>query len=99
MPVVVLPRLLRPVVGPETSLDVAGTTVGEVVDALLARHPGLRPHLFDETGRLRPHVLCFVDGRATRLDDVADPVAPGSEVRFLQAVSGGGTAGATPDRR
>lgn len=87
MPVVVLPRLLRPVVGPETRLDVAGTTVGEVVDGLLARHPGLRPHLFDETGRLRPHVLCFVDGRASRLEDPSAPA--GSEVRFLQAVSGG----------
>ncbi len=87
MVAVVLPRLLRPIVGAETTLHIDGGTLGEVVDGLLARHPGLRPHLFDEEGRLRTHVLCFVDGQATRLDDPSEP--SGSEVRFLQAVSGG----------
>ncbi len=89
MPTVLLPRLLQPIIGSKTTVEVAGTTLGESIGDLLDRHPGLRPHLFDENGELRPHVLCFIDGRATRLLETSDVVAPTTEIRFLQAVSGG----------
>lgn len=89
MATILLPRLLRPVIGPTTTVEVTGTTLGEAIGDLLDRYPGLRPHLFDENGELRPHVLCFIDGRATRLLETADVVTPTTEIRFLQAVSGG----------
>jgi molybdopterin synthase sulfur carrier subunit len=85
-----LPRLLEPVVGDRRRIAVEASTVGGAVEALLRELPGLKGHLFDETGRLRPHVLCFVDGSATRLDDPTIPLRDGSSVEFLQAVSGGG---------
>ena len=87
MPHVKLPRLLAPAVGDRLSVEVGGATVGEVIAGLLVECPQLEVHLFDESGRLRQHVLCFVDGAATRLDDPDAPV--GSEIRFVQAVSGG----------
>lgn len=87
MPHVELPRLLAPAVGDRLRIDVAGTTVGAVVAELLDENPRLRVHLFDEERRLREHVLCFVDGTATRLEDDDTPVI--EEVRFVQAVSGG----------
>jgi molybdopterin converting factor small subunit len=86
---VVLPRLLAPVVGERLTLEVRGETVGEILDDLIRLEPGLGVHLFDGAGDLRPHVLCFVDGVATRLEDRRMPVPAGVEVVFLQAVSGG----------
>jgi sulfur-carrier protein len=86
---VLLPRLLAPVVGDRLAFDVEGATVGEMLDAMFELEPGLRVHLLDDAGALRPHVLCFVDGVATRLEDHLAPVPAGSEVVFLQAVSGG----------
>lgn len=87
MPTVRFPRLLDPATGGRRRVEVPGATVGSVMDAVLTEIPGLRVHLFDHTGGLRPHVLCFIDGRADRLSD--PDLAVTSEVRFLQAVSGG----------
>lgn len=82
-----VPRLLAPATGGPTEFRLEAVTVEEMIERLLGACPGLRVHLFDEAGRLRPHVLCFLDGEASRLDDRDQPIA--GEVRFLQAVSGG----------
>ena len=86
---VLLPRVLGPATGGGLRTEVDATTVAEALDGLLAAWPGVAVHLFDETGELRPHVLCFVDGEATRLVDRSAPVTAGGEIRFVQAVSGG----------
>jgi hypothetical protein len=46
-------------------------------------------HLFEENGQLRPHVLCFVNGSQTRLQDRSEPLEGRVDITFLQAVSGG----------
>jgi molybdopterin converting factor small subunit len=81
-----LSRVLAPVVGDRLTLEVPGSTVGEVVAALLDELPQLRVHLFDQTGALRPHVLCVVDDEAVRMED---PDMAAATVEFLHAVSGG----------
>jgi hypothetical protein len=50
-----------------------------VLEDLFDSAPGLRQHLLDEDGRIRPHVLVFVD----------TPVGRDADVQVLQAVSGG----------
>jgi len=87
--VVSLPRLLEPAVGAVRKVEVEGDTLGKAIAALLQRHPTLRVHLFDEESRLRPHVMCFVNGQQTRLEDGAVMLDEGTEITFLQAVSGG----------
>lgn len=87
--VVILPRLLEPAVGQVRRVDVEGETLKEALDSLLASHPTLRVHLFDEKGDLRQHVVCFINGRQTRLEDRALDLTEGTEITFLQAVSGG----------
>ena len=84
-----LPRLLEPAVGSLRKTEIAGSTVAEAIDALLANHPTLGVHLFNERGELRPHVLCFVNGSQTRLEDRRAELTDGDEITFLQAVSGG----------
>lgn len=89
MPRVALPRLLDPATGGRRDLEVTADTVGELVGGLLEEIPQLEVHLFDHQGQLRPHVLCFIDGEPTRLEDRRASVGSSAEVRFLQAVSGG----------
>ncbi len=81
-----LPRMLSETVKTDVTHDVVGTTVEEALTDLFARVPGLRHHICEETGAIRPHVSVFVDGVQ------ADPdtrLREGSEVRVLHAVSGG----------
>lgn len=85
-----LPSLLEPVTGGVRELAVSGRTLREVFDDLVAREPRLKPHLFNEAGELRRHVLCFHNGTNTRwLEGWDAAVAEGDTVVFMQAVSGG----------
>lgn len=81
-----LPRVLTQAVTSGTHHRAEGETLSEVLESLFADEPGLRNHLLDETGAIRPHVLVFVDAAQADLDT---PVGPGSQVQVLQAVSGG----------
>lgn len=86
MTTVRLSRVLMPIVGEQLEYEIDGETVGEVIERLLTELPALRLHLFDQTGELRPHVLCFVDDEAVRLEDRS---IPAHRLEFLHAVSGG----------
>jgi len=61
-----LPSLLEPVTGGVRELVVRGECLREVFADLIEREPRLRPHLFNEAGELRRHVLCFHNGTNTR---------------------------------
>jgi hypothetical protein len=81
-----LPRVLTHAVTTGARHQAEGATLAEVLENLFAEEPGLRNHLLDESGAIRPHVLIFVDSSRAEL---ATPVGPGSQVQVLQAVSGG----------
>lgn len=81
-----LPRLLDQVVTSGSRRRADGETLAAVLDNLFVDEPGLKNHLLDESGRIRPHVLIFVDAARA---DLETPVLPGSEVQVIQAVSGG----------
>lgn len=66
--------------GGETVVDVEAETVGQALDALVARHPGLAPVI--EAG-----VSVAVDGEIVQGRHIA--VAPGAEVFLMQRLKGG----------
>jgi molybdopterin converting factor small subunit len=81
-----LPRILTQAVRGGLRHQVTGDDVGQVLNGLFAKEPGVRNHLIDEDGKIRTHVLVFVDGERAGL---STPVPEGAEVQVLQAVSGG----------
>jgi molybdopterin synthase sulfur carrier subunit len=85
-----LPAALRRYAGEQTEVEIHGGTLGEALDDLARRLPQLERRLRDEQGRLRPHVLMFVDGVSVRSGAPMDtPIRDGSEVFVAPAVSGG----------
>lgn len=65
-------------------------SVGGVLGALNASHPGLYDRLMTEQGALRPHVNIFVDGENIRFTGgLGTRVGSGSEIFVLPAISGG----------
>lgn len=70
----------------ETRHQVEGDTVSSAFDSLFRAKPGLRNHVLDEKGAIRPHVSVFVSGSQSDLDAA---VPDGAEIRVINAVSGG----------
>lgn len=81
-----LPRMLAEAANAGTSHEVAGSSVEEALMSLFEAEPGLRGHILDESGAIRPHVSVFAGGVQATL---GSPLAEGAEIRILQAVSGG----------
>lgn len=85
-----VPTQLRTLTGGSGELSLEGTTLGEVLKALDAAHPGMADRLFDESGSLRRFVNVFVDDEDVRfLDGLETAVASGQTVSIVPAVAGG----------
>ena len=85
-----IPTQLRTLTGGAGELQLEGTTVGEVLKALDAAHPGMADRLFDEAGGLRRFVNVFLDEEDVRfLSGLATPLSGGQTVSIVPAVAGG----------
>ncbi|MFF0542186.1 MoaD/ThiS family protein [Nocardia thailandica] len=87
---VLLPSVLRPHAGGERELEIEGSTLRQVLDAVRERSPALERRLRDESGALRRYVNFYVDGDECRtLDGLDTPVDAATEVMIIPSVAGG----------
>ena len=90
MATVRIPTQLRNLSGGDAEVTVDGSTVGEVLKALDAAHPGFAGRLFDDAGALRRFVNVFVADEDVRFAEGLDTkVADGQTVSIIPAVAGG----------
>jgi MoaD family protein len=84
-----IPTQLRAATDGESTAEVSGATVGEVLDALYERYGELRSRIAEDGG-LRRFVNVYVGGEDIRfLEGLDTPVSDGDEVTILPAVAGG----------
>jgi MoaD family protein len=85
-----IPAVLRPQVGGNKELELAGSSVGAVVDGLIEQYPGLRGQLLTDDGQLNRFVNVYVNGQDVRyLDGLSTALNDRDEVRLLPAMAGG----------
>jgi molybdopterin synthase sulfur carrier subunit len=85
-----VPAQLRTLTGGAGEVAVEGDTVGSVLKALDAEHPGFGERVFDDKGELRRFVNVFLADEDVRfLGGLATPVEPGQTVSIVPAVAGG----------
>lgn len=82
-----LAALLHAYTGGASVVESEGATVGDVMDALDRKYPGIAFRVIDEQSRVRTHVRIFVGEEVAR--DRSTPVPPGTEVFIVGALSGG----------
>lgn len=86
--VVFTPNLRRHVDCPERVVE--GGTVREALAAVFEENPPLRGYVLDEHGRLRTHMVIYVDGEPVKdRNTLGDAVTLDGEIYVMQALSGG----------
>lgn len=98
MPITIqIPSALRAFTERKAEIALEGKTVGEAIAALAERYPDIRPHLFEEEGKLRSFINVYVGGKNIRnAGGVEATIADGETLTLVPAIAGGtgGTGGA-----
>ena len=84
---VFLPFTLRKLAGGQTQVDIPGATLGDVIDNLESKYPGIKEELLEE-GRIKPGISA-VCGHAPTRQGLMQKLEPDTEVHFIPAISGG----------
>jgi len=87
---VLIPAALRPQVDDQDSIDVAGSSVGEVLGALASRYPQLGQRLFKEEDQVNRFINLYVNDEDIRfLENLDTMVKAGDELSIVPAIAGG----------
>jgi len=90
MATVIIPTPLRKFTNNTPRVQVAATTVQEIVDDLTLNFPELKRHLLDENGKLRTFVNVFVgDDDIRNLQQEQTAVQESTVVSIVPAIAGG----------
>ena len=93
-----IPPVLRTHTAGERLVNADGTTVGDVLQALGTRYPGLAAAIYDEGGSLRPFLNVYLNDEDVRyLSQSKTPVSDGDTIALLPALAGGTPLGGSPD--
>jgi molybdopterin synthase sulfur carrier subunit len=85
-----IPPVLRTQTGGETSVRADGSTVGDVLTALVEAHPDASGQLFAEDGDLNRYVNVYLNDEDVRvLDGLETAIDDGDTVVILPAMAGG----------
>lgn len=87
-----IPAALREFTGGRSTvtIDTSPATVADALTALWTLYPGVRDRIVTEQGQIRQHINIFVGNEHIRyIGGLATPLADGSELSIVPAVSGG----------
>ena len=88
MHVVWIPPVHRDLTGGVEMVEVGGATIGQVIDQLESRFPGIKQRLCADNTTLRPGIAVAVDGVIARRG-LNQRILASSEVHFVPALAGG----------
>ena len=87
---ILIPTPLRQYTSKQDSVELSGSTVGEVLKSLTETHPDLKRHLYTDEGKLRSFVNVYVNDEDIRyLSKDATQVKDGDTVSIVPSIAGG----------
>ncbi|MDQ1278934.1 MAG: sulfur-carrier protein [Thermoproteota archaeon] len=78
---------MRDLTGGQLSVELEAQTLGQLIDVLDDRYPGVRDRLCNK-GQLRKDIVAIVDDKEAELG-LMQPISESTEVRFLPFMGGG----------
>lgn len=70
-------------------IETSGNTVGECIDQLIQRYPGLKELVFYKDGQLQTFIEIYVNRKAACPNELAWPVRDGDEIHIIMTIAGG----------
>ncbi len=90
MPVLRIPTPLRTYTNGKSEVNVSGSNISDALKDLTVQYPGLKPHLFNEGGDLRPFVNLFVgENNIKDLQGVNTPIQESEKIMLIPSIAGG----------
>jgi adenylyltransferase/sulfurtransferase len=90
MTVLRIPTPLRTYTSGKSEVTVSGAKISEALIDLTTQYPAIKPHLFNETGELRPFVNLFVgENNIKDLQGVETPIKDGEKIMLIPSIAGG----------
>ena len=87
--IVRIPTPLRTLTGGADEVTASGATVGEVIDDLEKKHPGIRERLLDAKG-VRRFINIYVGEEDVRfLEGLKTTLKTGDQISIVPAIAGG----------
>jgi len=87
---ILIPTPLRPFTGKLDAVEVDGATIGELLTNLTTKYEGLKPHLYNDQGKLRSFVNVYLNDEDIRyLEKEKTAVKPGDTISIIPSVAGG----------
>ena len=94
-----IPTPLRPFTDKKESVEVSGSTVGELLADLTKKYDGLKKHLYTDEGKLRNFVNVYLNDEDIRyMQKEQTPVKDGDALSIVPSVAGGAGARAAGGR-
>ncbi len=91
---ILIPTPLRPFTGKQDAVEVDGATIGELLTNLTTKYAGLKPHLYNEQGKLRSFVNVYLNDEDIRyLEKEKTAVKAGDTISIIPSVAGGAPTG------
>lgn len=70
-------------------VEVDGRTVGECLNALVRKYPGMKTVLFEAGGKLNRLIEIYLNMKSTYPDELVKPTRDGDEIHITLLLSGG----------
>jgi molybdopterin converting factor small subunit len=90
MPKIHIPTPLRQYTGKQAAVEVKAGTISDALGDLVAQHPDLRRHLYNDDGKLRAFVNVYLNDEDVRyLQKEATAVQDGDSISIVPSIAGG----------
>ena len=85
-----IPTPLRAYTSGQIEVPVNGPTVSDAITELTTRHPGIKPHILQDDGQLRPFVNLFKgEENINNLQGMLTPFAEADKLLLIPSIAGG----------
>ncbi len=90
MTILRIPTPLRPYTDGKNEVSVSGANISEALSDLTTQFPNIKPHIFNESGELRPFVNIFIgENNIKDLQGVDTPIQIGEKLMLIPSIAGG----------